>query len=239
MISRFKSAIKRVLAYRPLAETAEARARIARAAIPGHPFCPPDEGDFIHALIAGHGCKACLETGFGTGSTALYMLHATRAAAGRVTSVDWSPDRFNRIGRDMLAGSPDAHRHRLIEEPSEDVLPRLRLAGETFDFVFIDGWKSFDQLAFEAFLINRMLPVGGIICYDDANNASVRAAIRLLKAYYGYVEVPRHAPGGEWRLRLFEILTKRTVHRPYRALCKTVATADQPTRRDGYFYRRI
>jgi predicted O-methyltransferase YrrM len=239
MVSRLKSAIKRFLAYRPLSETAEARERIAREAIPGYPFCPPDEGDFLHALIAGHGAKACLETGFGTGRTAIYMLHATRAVAGTVTSVDWSPDRFNRIGREVVARSPDARRHRLIEEPSEDVLPRLHLAGETFDFVFVDGWKSFDQLAFEAFLLDRMLPVGGVICYDDAATPSVRGAIRLLKAYYGYAEVPRRASGGEWRQRLFEILTRRTFRRPYRALRKTVATADRPARRNPYFFRRI
>jgi len=153
-----------------------------------------------------------------------------------VTSIDWSADEFNRLGRELLAASPDAARHRLIEEPSELVLPRLALAGEAFDFVFVDGWKSFDQLAFEAFLLNRMLPVGGIVCYDDAVNASVRAMIRLLKAYYGYVEVPRRASGGEGRRRLFEILTRRTWHRPYRALRKAVATEAQAPRRDGYFY---
>jgi predicted O-methyltransferase YrrM len=239
MLARLKSAIKGALAYRPPAETAEPRERIARAARPGYPFCPPDEGDFLHALIVGHGCKACLETGFGTGSTALYMLHATRAAQGRVTSIDWSADAFNRLGRELLAGAPDAARHRLIEEPSEQVLPRLALAGETFDFVFVDGWKFFDQLAFEAFLLNRMLPVGGIICYDDAANASVRAAIRLLQTYYGYVEVPRRAPGGEGRRRLFEVLTRRTWHRPYRALRKAVATEAQAARHDPYFFRPI
>lgn len=237
VFSAIKAAIKRILAYRPLAETSEPRALLSRLRTPDRPYCSADEGDFIHSLIVRHGLTRCLETGFGTGSTAIYMLHATRATNGRVTSVDWSPTRFNEIGRANIAMTPDITRHCLIEEKSETVLPRLYLADEMFDFVFVDGWKAFDHLVFEAFLLNRMLPVGGVVFYDDANNQSVRRVIALLKVYYGYVELERSPPGGEWGLRLFEILTRRNIYRPYRALRKTVATDEQPPGRDPYFYR--
>lgn len=74
-----------------------------------------------------------------------------------VFSIDWSESQFNDIGRRNIERYGADGRHLLFEEPSWQVFPRLLTAGQQLDFVFINGWKTFDYLVYELFIINRML----------------------------------------------------------------------------------
>jgi predicted O-methyltransferase YrrM len=234
-----RSLLKRLLHYRPLDATAVVRSFLDRVRTSDRPYCPDSEGDLIWSMIAKYGYRNCLETGFGTGSTAIYMLDATKANAGRVFSIDWSESQFNDIGRRNIERYGADGRHLLIEEPSWQVFPRLLTAGQQLDFVFIDGWKTFDYLVYELFIINRMLAVGGAIMFDDSYLPSVGKAIAVLKSHYGYREIEYGQYGQTFRLRLFHILTRRGLRRPYRALRKMLATEDQAPTRDWTFYRRF
>ena len=231
--------VKRLLRYRPLKETFVVRRLLDEIRVPERPYCPAWEGDLIWLLITRAGYRNCLETGFGTGSTAIYMLDAIKERDGAVVSIDWSKDNFNDIGRRNISLYGPAGKHTLIEEPSWRVMPRLVAEGRTFDFVFVDGWKAFDYLVYELFLVNRMLTVGGVVMFDDSYLPSVRKAIGVLKAYYGYREIDYGSFGQDWRLRLYHIVTRRGIHRPYRAVQKTIATEDQAPTRAGTFYRRF
>src|SRR5262245_35855340 len=130
---------KAALRYEPLAETRNIRALIAHDRVAGRPYCPEDEGDLIYGLIRDGGYKHCLQTGFGTGSTALYMLHAV-GSNGRVISIDWSDTNFNEVGKTNLKRAGLCRQHTLIEESSHAVMPRFSKA-DSIGFVFIDGWK--------------------------------------------------------------------------------------------------
>lgn len=234
-----KSAIKSLLRYRPMAETTEIQEKLAvlSSLHPGRPVCPAWEGDLMHALIREGGFKNCLETGFGTGSTALYMLDATRPFGGRVTSIDWSPDNFNAIGRQVIDRSGMADRHQLIERQSYLVMAEMLTANQSLDFVFVDGWKTYDYLAYECFIINRLLNVGGVIMFDDAYLPSVRHIGRLLSGHFGYEEVAYE--NDSWGLRLWQIATTRRYHRPYTAFRKTLATENQAPTQDWNFFTRV
>jgi predicted O-methyltransferase YrrM len=52
-------------------------------------------------------------------------------------------------------------------EPSYRCLPRLEASQETFDFAFVDGMHTFDYVFTDFFYIDKMLPVGGVIVFDD------------------------------------------------------------------------
>lgn len=234
-----KALIKRWLRYEPLPATAEIRQILNIDRVPGRAYCPDDEGDLIHSLIRQHGYRRCLQTGFGTGSTALYMLQATEGGDGTVLSLDWSPNNFNEIGRRHLAGTRFERRHTLIEEPSYRGMARLLLENATFDFVFLDGWKTFDYVAHELFAVNRLLSDGGCIMFDDSHMPSVDRAISLLLRHYGYREIDYAEYGQTTGLRLFHLLTTRTWRRPYRALRKLVPVAEQRPTVDYTFYRRF
>jgi predicted O-methyltransferase YrrM len=234
-----RSLLKRLLHYEPLKATAPIRRFLDSVRTPNRPYCPAWEGDLIWSIVAKSGSRNCLETGFGTGSSALYMLDATNANHGRVISLDWSENQFNDVGRRNVEHYGAGDRHTLVEEPSWQVFPRLLAAGQQLDFVFIDGWKTFDYLIYELFLINRMLAVGGTIMFDDSYLPSVRKATSVLKSHYGYREVEYEEYGQPWRLRLFHILTRRSLHRPYCAFQKILSTGDQESSRDWTFYRRV
>lgn len=207
--------------------------------MPAFPYCHPEEGDLLHLLLQEIKGEACLEMGFHTGSTALYMANATADRNGNVTSVCLDAEEDAARGLQLLQENGVAQRHRLIHDNSNRVVPELFLAGETFDFVFMDGWKTFDHLSMELYFINRMLRTGGAIVFDDSYMPSVRQAIRLLKRYYGYTEIGYQTYGQTAKLRLFQILTYRRLFRPYRALIKSVDTADQTPINDWHFHRPV
>lgn len=234
-----KALAKRLLHYEPQAATAEIRRILNTDRVPGRAYCPDSEGDLIHALITAHDYRRCLQTGFGTGSTALYMLLATERSAGTVLSLDWSPNNFNEIGRRHLAGTRFEPRHTLVEEPSYKAMSRLLQAETPFDFVFLDGWKTFDYLAHELFIINRLLTDGGCVMFDDSHMPSVHRAIGMLVRHYGYEEIDYGRYGEPATLRMFQVLTSRTLRRPYRAFRKALPLTRQPPTVDYTFYRRF
>jgi predicted O-methyltransferase YrrM len=87
LLSVLKRAVKNSLRYEPLPETAAIRERIDAARDDGQPFCPSPEGDLIYSLIAKNDFKSCLEIGFFTGSTALYIAAAVAPQNGQVASI--------------------------------------------------------------------------------------------------------------------------------------------------------
>ena len=234
-----KRYVAEYLRYRPLLETAPIREAIEKMRLPGYPYCHPEEGDLLYLLLQEIEGEACLEMGFHTGSTALYMANAVAARDGRVTSVCLDVGKDATRGKKLLSDNGFSARHRLIQINSNRAVPELFLANEKFDFIFMDGWKTLDHLMMELYYINQMLCTGGAIVFDDSFMPSVRAAIRLLKRYYGYTEVDYKMYRQTKKLRLFQILTSRTLYRPYRALIKSVDTEAQKPIRDWHFYRPV
>lgn len=71
---------------------------------------------------------------------------------------------------------------------SEIVLPALLEQEEKIDFAFIDGIHTFDHALLDFFYINRMLNIGGVIVFDDANWKSINKAINYIKNYPSYIQ---------------------------------------------------
>ncbi len=206
--------ISNKLRYVPLGATASVRTAIDGAKREGRPYCPPDEGDLLFSLIRANGCRRCLETGFHTGSSALYMATAIADRDGDVTSICVDDDESVEHGLRLLEDAGHRGMHRLMRVNSNRALAELFLGGERFGLIFMDGWKTFDHLAFEMYLFNQLLETGGSVVFDDADMPSVRMAIRLLIQYYDYKEVDYIAHNQSGRLRLFQILTRRSLRRP-------------------------
>lgn len=55
-----------------------------------------------------------------------------------------------------------------------------------FDFIFIDGWHTFDHTLLDAFYATRLLRIGGYLLVDDAGMAPVQRACEYLAAYPCY-----------------------------------------------------
>lgn len=92
-----------------------------------------------------------------------------------------------------------------IETGSEFALPQLceRLAGR-FDFVFVDGWHTFDHTLLDCFYATRLLRVGGYLAVDDTAFASVRRAVEFISTYPCYERFAsvRRPSARSWARRL-------------------------------------
>lgn len=165
--------------------------------------------------------------------------HPCKRARLTHTHESIAQDNRTAMGLALLDSAGHRGRHRLLRASSNRALPEPFPAGETFDLIFMDDWKTFDHLAFEVYLFNQLLETGGTIVFDDAIMPSVHKAIRIAERHYGYREIGygNHIRAG--RLRLFHILTRRSPRRPYRALRKTRDTGTQAPFMDPSFYRRL
>ena len=229
-----KRVLKRLLAYRPLDDTAAVRAALEPLRREdGLPVCPPWEGDLIHETISGIRAADCLEIGFHTGSSAVYMLNAVRPFAGTVTSIEPNPE--NARGFATVAAYDPLANHKVIESLSHEALPRLLSDGRRFDFIFLDAWKTLDALVTDCYFATRLLRTGGILFFDDHQMPSVRKAARMMRSHYGYAPMralPAHAG---WQFRLYLALTCGTRHMPFVRLQKILDDADAPAVKDWHF----
>ena len=154
-----KRILKQLLAYRALRETAPIRSFLDSVRSPDYPYCPNWEGDLIWSLIQKNDYRRCLETEFGTGSTALYMLCAV-SEGGNVVSIDKPIGDFSDIGKRNLKRALFSGAHELIEESSQKTLPALYCNNREFDFIYLDGWKTFDHVAMEVYFAACVLRSG-------------------------------------------------------------------------------
>ena len=154
-----------------------------------------EEGWFLFSIIRSDPTiTRTLEVGCGHGISSLYICAGLRdrpealhtiidpwQPAPRPGGVDWAG-----VGAFNL--ERQGHRnHRLIEAGSEIVLPRLLSEGEgNLDFVFIDGWHTFDHTMLDCFYATRLLRVEGILAIHDAWMPAVGRAVEFLRNYPCY-----------------------------------------------------
>jgi predicted O-methyltransferase YrrM len=234
-----KQLVKRLLEYRPRTDTGVVREALQPLrAEGGLPVCPPWEGDLVFETLKDIGATSCLEIGFHTGSTALYMLHALRENGGTVVSIEPRPDGIR--GFDTVASFDAAQaRHDVIEALSHDALPQILADGRTFDFIFVDGWKTFNALAVDAYYAARLLRTGGVLFFDDHHMPSVRKVVRLLKTHYGFTALPALPAQSNAGFRLYLAMISGTRHMPFTRIRKSVDIDDAPAARDWNFFAKF
>lgn len=208
------------MAHHGMAATRHVREQIDANRHVGWPYCPPDEGDLLYVLATAIGPQDALEIGFATGSTAAYMLSGL--GEGRLTSIDYDQDRYERAGETLLHALGVAGRHTLIEKDSIQALPALLEARRRFGLVFIDGWKTFDHIWVDTFYAARLLNRGGYLVFDDGRMQSVRKCVSLLVRYYGFKRLSTYDRVGGPGLRLWHLLSTRSFLAPYILVQKTL-----------------
>jgi|SRR5665213_4395703 len=194
----------------------------------------PAEGDYLYRLIVSdESITKTLEVGCAFGLSSLHICEALRHRPGAShTIVDpmqldtWhgvGTAQLERAGIDFVA---------LIADGSELALPDLLRSGAQFDFIFIDGWHTFDHTMLDLFYANRLVRVGGYVVVDDCNWPAVAAAVSYFSNYPAYesVRTPELA-APTWRQRMAAAI--RT------ALPPRAALAVLPASVYGRLYRRV
>ena len=129
-----------------------------------------------------------LEVGCGFG---LSSLHICKALHGRTKASHTIIDPFQMTQWDG-AGIKNLEEagirfFNLVEVRSEFALPRiLEQAEGKFDFIFIDGWHTFDHTLLDCFYATRLLRVGGYLAIDDVIFDAVRRVVDFLLNYPCY-----------------------------------------------------
>jgi len=140
------------------------------------------EGNYIIDVIKKNNYKKCLEIGMAFGVSAFYILllnDTTLLSIDPNQKTEW-----NNNGIKLLKEFGLDKRHKCIEDKSYNALPDLLKKNNLYDFIFIDGWHTFDYTLIDFFYADKLLKIGGSIIIDDALHKGVSKTINYINSNY-------------------------------------------------------
>lgn len=158
--------------------------------------------------------KLAIEIGMANGVSTLAILAGLEPEA-RLISIDPYQDSYWKgAGRALIAQSDRSASHELRQEPDYLALPALLQEGLRIDFAYIDGMHTFDYVALDAFFVDKLLPVGGVVGFNDCGFRSIHKFLRFWRSHRHYEELKSGlAPdfrGGNPLISLHRRLTGRS-----------------------------
>lgn len=147
------------------------------------------EGALLQRAIADVRPRTSLEIGCAYGVSTLFICEALASLTHQARHIVLDPFQSTQWRGIGIRNAQTAGYGSLIdfrEEYSEFALPQLVREGTTLEFALVDGWHTFDQVMVEFYYLNRMLQVGGVIVFDDADRRSVNRVVRHALKYPGY-----------------------------------------------------
>lgn len=154
-----------------------------------HSSIDREEGEFLFRIIRDDATiLKTLEVGCAFGISSLFICSALQGRNGVLhTIIDpFQTTQWDSVGIRNLEEA-GFNFYKLIEIKSEFALPKILERNEgQYDFIFIDGWHTFDHTLLELFYSTRLLRVGGYLAIDDVGLSSVRRAINFLTNYPCY-----------------------------------------------------
>jgi predicted O-methyltransferase YrrM len=149
-----------------------------------HSNIKKQEGDFIDDIIKKFSFKKCLEVGMAFGISALYILQNKNTT---LLSIDpFQSTQWKNSGVDIVKNLEFDKRHKLIEDKSYIVLPELLKKKEKYDFIFIDGFHTFDYTLLDFFYADKLLKINGVIIIDDILHNGVKKCVDYINTNYGF-----------------------------------------------------
>ncbi len=196
-----------------------------------------EEGLYTQEVIRDIKPRISLEVGLAMGISSMFICEALKEInsnrhiiidPGQITSA-LSGDNWSGLGLYNLSKCGYDDIIDFKSDHSEYALPKLVEQGLKIDFAFIDGWHTFDHTMLDFFYINRMLNIGGVVVFDDAQMPSINKLINYVlnypsyKPYYLESKIRSDNIDNRWTgSNIFEKLIKK----PYRVpilMYKTIA----------------
>lgn len=156
-----------------------------------HSAIDRNEGEFLFSLIRNDlSIRRTLEVGCAYGLSSLHICAATldRVGASHTIIDPFQNQYWDGVGVASLEAA-GIEFFKLLEIKSEFALPQLLEHNEgQFDFIFVDGWHTFDHTLLDCFYATRLLRIGGVLSIDDVSFPSVRRVVDFLKNFPCYEE---------------------------------------------------
>ena len=156
----------------------------------------PLEGKHIYNMVKENKFCNTLEVGLANGASCIFICqaHVDNGIGGKHIAIDPFQDiQWNDQAHTNLknAGLGDKNIFKHIKLPGHVALPQL-LAEITagtrpkFDFIFIDGFHTFDYTLLDFFYADLLLKVNGVILLDDIRHPGVRDVVRYVESNYDH-----------------------------------------------------
>jgi hypothetical protein len=133
--------------------------------------------------------KLAIEIGMANGISTLAILSGLEPGAQLISIDPFQDGQWNGAGRALVAQTDQAASHELRQEPDYLALPALLREGRKVDFAYIDGMHTFDYVALDAFFIDKLLPVGGVVGFNDCGFRSIHKFLRFWRRHRHYEEL--------------------------------------------------
>jgi Methyltransferase domain len=133
-----------------------------------------------------------LEIGMADGAASLAILSALSALGGDRLLISIDPNQtrqWHNLGVSNVKANSFSSLHRLIEEPDYLALPDLVRQQTALEAAYVDGWHTFDYVLLDFFYIDKLLPIGGIIGFNDCGWRAIRRALRFVVTHRKYTEL--------------------------------------------------
>ena len=156
------------------------------------------EGALLQRTIAAVRPTTTLEVGMAFGISTLFICEALAGLPHAATHIAIDPNqstKWHGIGVRNVHSAGFGDKLRFFEERSEFCLPRLLQERTSVQVAFIDGLHHFEQCALEFFYIDRMLPVGGVVIFDDVDWPAIRTVVRLVLSRRTYEVIDHNGEG--------------------------------------------
>ena len=143
----------------------------------------------LSAQIARQQPKLALEIGMACGFSTLAILDAL-PADGRLISIDpFQHTDYHSVGHTLVSRSTRAGSHELVQDFDYIALPKLVEQGVKLDFAYIDGMHTFDYVALDAFYVDKLLNVGGVVAFNDCGFRSIHKFLKFFVGHRKYEEL--------------------------------------------------
>ncbi|MFO0321746.1 MAG: O-methyltransferase [Bacteroidota bacterium] len=136
------------------------------------------EGEYIHRLIKQNNFKKTLETGFGLGLSASYIISASQS---NHLGIDPFQIHYNNCGLKNIEKLGLTKNLEFYADHSHNILPKLLNEKRTFDFIFIDGDHKFDGQFIDFYYAGLMIEKNGFIVLHDTWMRSTTYLLNYVK----------------------------------------------------------
>lgn len=157
-----------------------------------HSHIPLAYAETLFRVVRDTKPHVCVEIGMALGTSALAILAGMQAAGGTGKLVSIDPkqtEKWRSAGRAAVERAGFGEHHELLVEADYTALPALLRMGLRADFGYIDGWHTFDHAMLDFWYLDKMMPVGGVVGFNDCGMAGVDKALGFVQSHRKYEEI--------------------------------------------------